>query len=106
MSTLSSQLADHSSIVTRLRTRRARTDPAYVEFARHTQQVIAGGRRPSVRVLITGIEGLSVRVAIAGLAGTILHVRTRQSAREAARVSVAAALQLDPFEFDLEIDEG
>jgi hypothetical protein len=106
MSTLSSQLADHSSIVTRLRTRRARTDPAYVEFARYAQQLIAAGRRPSVRAVVTGIDGLSVRVAIFGLPGTILHARTRRSAREAARGSIAAALQLDPFEFDLEVDGG
>jgi hypothetical protein len=103
---LSNQLADHSSIVTRLRTRRARTDPAYLEFARYAQQLIAVGRRPSVRALVTGIDGLSVRVAILGLPGTILHARTRHNARQAARGSIAAALQLDLFEFDLEIDEG
>ena len=69
-----------------------------------TRRLIDAGQRPSVRVVVVGINGLVVQLVIDGMPGAIAHARTRRRARELARPSVASLLGLDPYAFDLEVD--
>jgi hypothetical protein len=103
MTTLTTRLADHSSIATWLRSHRARWTPARLQYAYEARCMIAAGGRPSVSVAVRGIDGLSVRLEVHGVPGPIGHARTRHRAREIARASVAASLGLDRYAFDLQI---
>jgi hypothetical protein len=104
MTTLTTRLADQSSIATRLRSRRAPWTAARLEYAFEARTRIAAGERPSVWVVVRGMDGWSVRLEVQGVPGAIAHARTRRRAREIARARVAAALGLDPYVFDLQID--
>lgn len=103
MTAPTTQLADYSSIATQLRSRFVHKSPERVAYACAVHSLIATGRRPCASVVVMGIDGLSVRLVVDGL-GTIAHVRTRRRAREIARASVAAVLDLDPYAFDLQVD--
>jgi hypothetical protein len=97
-------LTDQSSIATWLRSRHPRWTQARLQYAYEARCRILAGERPSVSAAVRGIDGVSVRLEVRGLPGTIAHARTRRRAREIARVRVAAALGLDPFAFDLQVD--
>ena len=74
------------------------------QLADATHRLIKAGQRPSVRVVVVGVNGLVVQLVIDGMPGAIAHARTRRRARELARSSVASLLGLDPYAFDLEVD--
>ena len=78
-----------------------RTD--HRQFGLALQRMIAAGRRPSVRVVVFGIDGVFVQLAVYGMPGAIARTRTRRRAREIARATVASTLGIDPLAFDLEV---
>ena len=106
LSANTTRLADHSSIATWLLGRRPVQGPERLRFTNAAHGEIAAGRRPGVRVLVMGLDGLSVRLVVDGFPGAIAHARTRRHAREIARAAVAASLRLDMYSFDLQVDEA
>ena len=74
------------------------------QLAEATRRLIDAGQRPSVRVVVVGINGLVVQLVIDGIPGAIGHARTRRRARELARPAVASLLGMEQYAFDLEVD--
>jgi hypothetical protein len=104
MTTLTTRIADYSSIATWLRSHRARWTWARLQYAHEARCMVAAGGRPSVSVAVRGIDGLCVRLEVHGVPGAIGHARTRHRARDIARSHVAASLGLDRYAFDLQIE--
>lgn len=77
-----------------------------LEFGAATRALISAGQRPWLRVILIGINGLSVRLVVDGMPGAIARTRTRRHAREVARAAIAARLRIDPYAFDLLVDEA